>query len=137
MESNIPSLLAILLCDRVIIEQQGGKKTVVGIFDDLWAAQVPAGCAMGFFARMTDLEGQYRFIIKVVRVSAEGEIMVGQIEFPGVEQLDDRLKNLDIAVNLPPLVFPTYGKYEFQLFANEIYIGRAVLSCRQPEVAQK
>ena len=122
---------------RSIIEQQGGKKTVVGIFDDLWAIQVPAGRAMGFFARMTDLEGRYRFIIKVVRVSAEGEIVVGQVEFGATELIDDRLKNLDIAVNLPPLVFPTYGKYEFQLFANDVYIGRAVLNCRQPEVAEK
>ncbi len=133
--ANIPSLLAILLCDRVIVEQGTGKKTLVGIFEDLWSAAEPTTAQIGFFARMTDLEGQYVFAIKIVRIAAEGEIVVGDAKLGAGQPITDRLLSLDIAVNAP-VAFPNFGKYEFQLFANDMYIGRAVLNFRKQEAPQ-
>ena len=135
--ANIPSLLAILLCDQIILEQGNGKKTLVGVFDDLWSPAEPIAQKIGFFARMTDLEGNYRFAIKVVRTAAEGEIVVASVDIPVEQPITDRLANLDIALNLPPTVFPRFGKYEFQLFSNDMCIGRAALNCRKLEAANK
>lgn len=128
--ANVPSLLAILLCDQVILEQGTGKKTLVGIFEDINSPGEPIPHRVGFFARMTDLEGSYNFAIKVVRIAPEGEVVVagGQLSLP--QAITDRLANVDLALNVPA-VFPKFGKYEFQLFANDMYIGRAVLNCRK------
>jgi hypothetical protein len=130
--ANIPSLLAILLCDRIIVEQGTGKKTLVGIFEDLSSPTEPVTQQVGFFARMTDLEGKYVFDIKVVRIAAEGEIVVGGANIQMRGPITDRLMNLEIALNAP-VVLPAFGKYEFQLFANDMYIGRAILNFRKQE----
>jgi hypothetical protein len=134
--ANIPSLLAILLCDQIILEQGTGKKTLVGVFDDLWSNSEPITQRVGFYAKMTDLEGHYQFAIKVVRIAAEGEIVVAGGNIPMTQPITNRLANLDIALNVPT-VFPTFGKYEFQLFANDMYLGRAVLNCCKQEVANQ
>jgi hypothetical protein len=133
---NIPSLLAILLCDQVILEHGTGKKSLVGVFEQVWSPSEPIVQRIGFFARMTDLEGQYSFAIKVVRISAEEEIVVALGKIEMAQPIMDRLANVDIALNLTT-VFPTFGKYEFQLFANDMYVGRGVLNCRKQEVASQ
>jgi hypothetical protein len=134
--ATIPSLLAILLCDHVILEQGTGKKTLVGLFDEVWSPTEPHHQDLGFFARMTDLEGNYQFAIKVVRIAAEGEIVVAAGNLQMAQPITNRLANLDLALNLP-VDFPNFGKYEFQLFANDIYMGRAVLNfCKQETASQ-
>ena len=85
---------------------------------------------------MTDLEGNYQFAIKVVRIAAEGEIVVAAGNLQMAQPITNRLANLDLALNLP-VDFPNFGKYEFQLFANDIYMGRAVLNfCKQETASQ-
>jgi len=134
--ANVPSLLAILLCDQVIIEQGTGKKILVGVFEEIRSPSEPIVQRVGFFARMTDLEGRYGFAIKVVRVAAEGEIVVAGGGIQMEQPIADRLLNVDIALNVPA-IFPNFGMYEFQLFANDMYIGRAVLNCRKQEAANQ
>ena len=128
---SIPSLLALLLCEYVIVEARTEKKTIVGVFDDIWSPTEPVIQRVAFFARLTDLQGLYRFNIKVVRITKDGEELVAAGEVATPESFEDPLKKLDIALNLPPTTFPGFGMYEFQLFANDIYLGRAVLNCRR------
>jgi len=134
--ANVPSLLAILLCDQAILEQGTGKKTLVGIFEDIRSPGEPIAHRIGFFARMTDLEGRYHFAIKVVRIAPEGEVVVAGGQLPLAQAMTDRLANVDLALNLP-VVFPAFGMYEFQLFANDMYLGRAVLNCRKQEAPNR
>jgi len=135
--ANIPSLLAILLSDQVIVEEGTKKKTIVGVFDELAAAGEPITKQVGFFARMTDLEGQYVFAIKVVRIAAEDEIVVSEVNVRMPRPITNRLESVDIALTFQVLELPTFGKYEFQLFANDMYLGRALLNCRKLEVANQ
>jgi len=130
--SNVPSLLAILVCEHIVLEQGTGNKTLVGVFEDLWSLSEPIVMSIGFYAKMTDLEGIYRFSIRVVRISVESEIVVSGGDIQMEQPVTDRLANLDITLNLQT-VFPNFGKYEFQLFANDMYIGRAVVNCRERE----
>jgi uncharacterized protein DUF6941 len=127
--NNIPSVLAILLCDWIIVEQGTEKKTLVGLFNNLNASAFPTGQRVGFYARLTDLEGDYRFQIRIVRLVEESEEVMGGAEAPF--RADDRLAILEMAVNLPfvPLVAP--GSYEFQLFSDDVYLGRATLNVQQ------
>jgi len=124
--NNIPSVLATLLCDWIIVEQGTAKKTLVGLFDILTVAAFPTVQSMGFYARLTDLEGHYHFDVRVVRLAGEEEELLGgaQAEF----RADDRLAILEMALNLPPVPLAAPGRYEFQLFADGVYIGRAALN---------
>lgn len=128
--ASIPSLLAILMCDQVIIDAATSKKTLVGLFDHIGASQFPAMQPVGFYARLTDLEGEYTFVIRVVNLT-DGEKRVGELRTPPIKQ-PDRLAFLELALNLPPVPFPQPGQYEFQLYANEDYIGRSVIKVGPP-----
>jgi len=128
----VPSLLAILVCDSVIVDSRTGKHSVIGIFDNLHSVKVPFSRRLGFYARMTDAEGQYRFTVRIVYVG-EGEKVVGGLETEEV-RAKDRLGAVNLALNLPPVPFLEFGRYGFQLFANDVYIGRAVITAVEAEV---
>jgi hypothetical protein len=125
----VPSVLAILLCDHIIIEQGTGKTSLIGIFDDLNVPQVPVAQGLGFFARLTDAEGHYQFTIREVYLG-EQEKVLGRVDVNPIDAVD-RLGMIHLSLNLPPLPFPDFGRYEFQLFADEIYLGRATLQVKQ------
>jgi hypothetical protein len=126
---SIPTPLAILLCDQVIIEMQTMKKTLVGLFDKLTTQEFPMVQRLGFYARLTDLDGTYTFTIRVISITGEEEL-IGSMESPPATSTD-RLGLMELALNLPPMPFPKAGRYEFQLFANQDYIGRAVVDAVQ------
>ena len=132
--ANIPFLLALLLCDCVITDSETGKRSVIGIFDKIWSPAEPIFQRVALFARLTDMEGEYRFSIRVVHVLGDSENMVAQGQV-FVSPPQDRLQPVDIALNLPPTTFPQFGRYEFQLFANEIFLGRATLNVAKTEVS--
>lgn len=126
---NIPSVLAILICDTIIVDALTQKKTLVGLFDQVWSASFPTAQRLGLYARLVDMDGEYKFIIRMVSLS-DGESIIGFVETEVVKCLD-RLGIIDLALNLPPVLFQRAGLYEFQLYANDDYIGRAVLKVDQ------
>jgi hypothetical protein len=128
----VPSLLAILICDSVIVDSQTGKPSVIGIFDNIHAAETPFRQRLGFYARMSDAEGEYKFTVRVVYLGDEEEV-VGRLE-TGPVLAQDRLQSLNLALNSPPVPFPKFGRYEFRLFANDVYIGAAVINALKLEV---
>lgn len=129
----IPSVVAILLCDRIITEAETFKKTLVGVFKGVSAPQTPVSLQMAFYAQMTDAEGGYSFRIDVVRLETNQLIAQGKTSELNVP---DRLSTVDLAINLPQVQFPGFGKYEFQLFANEIYVAHISLNVKQLERSQ-
>lgn len=133
MES-IPSVLSFLICDMIIIEAGTGKKSIVGVFDTMYAHGEPGWSRIGVYARLTDMEGAYKFTIRLVHLGDQEEL-IAWVETPE-NRVDDRLAMVEIALNLPPVRFPKLGRYEFQLFANDIYMGRATLNVVQMEVSK-
>lgn len=124
--NNIPSVLATLLCDWIIVEQGTAKKTLVGLFDGLSSSSFPISRPVSFYARLTDLEGHYHFTLRIVRLDGDNEELMAGAEFES--NADDRLGILEVALNLPPVPFTASGRYEFQLYAEDVFIGRAVLN---------
>ena len=61
----VPSVIAILLCDRIIEEVGTHKKTLVGIFDRI-NVPAPVRMPLAFYARLTDAEGKYKFRVDVM-----------------------------------------------------------------------
>src|SRR3990172_6809166 len=130
-ESPIPAIRAILMCDTVIQEAGTGKKTLVGVFDRFVFPNVPAQIGgFTFFARITDLNGSYSFRIDVVDLREDKKL--ARIETNEFTH-DDPLGSMDLVLPIPPIRFINFGKHEFQLYANNIYLGRCVIDVTKLE----
>jgi hypothetical protein len=132
MESErIPFPVAILLCDTIITDAKTTKKTLVGIFESFNLPQLPSAVAgYSFFARLADMEGKYYFRINVVSLEGDKSIAVinsSEINVPAGNRY------IDLALTMPQITFEKAGLHEFQLLANEIYLGRVVIEVRKME----
>jgi len=122
MGGSTPYPLAILLCDQIIVDEISKKKTLVGIFDLIYAKQFPAEHRpLSVYVRLTDAEGQYAFRMDYVQVKTDK--LLTHAEIPGVS-ITDRLKAHELIMQFPPIKIPEPGEYEFRLWANDCYIGR-------------
>ena len=64
---STPFPLALLLCDSVIVDERSKKKTLVGVFNRVWAKQFPTTYSpLTIYARLTDAQGRYDFRIDYV-----------------------------------------------------------------------
>lgn len=123
MNRSTPYPLAILLCDQIIVDERSKKKTLVGIFDSIYAEQFPVmHRPLSVYVRLTDAEGQYEFRMDYVQIQTDN--LLGQGTIPGVS-ITDRLKVHELVMEFPRIEIPEPGDYEFRLWAGERYIGRA------------
>ena len=119
---NTPYLLAIVVCDNVIIDERSKKKTLVGLFDSINSRAFPANHpALSIFVRVIDAEGLYSFRFDYVNV--EDDTLINRAVIPDVT-IPDRLIAHDLVMEVPGIGIPKPGEYEFRIFANERYIGR-------------
>src|SRR5215470_5267764 len=112
-EPPVPSLLAMLVCDQVIIDEQSKKKSLIGVFDNINAVVFPAAINCAVYAKLADAEGQYKFKVRVVNLKDEG--LLGEMEVPAVVRT--QTAPAELAIHLLGLPFPAPGKYEVQLYA--------------------
>ena len=127
----IPTVVALLLCDTVIIEEGTGKKSLIGVFDRFNFPEFPAQVqGFSFYARLTDVEGNYTFRIDVTDLEFDKVIL----SIDSSEALTpENVRYMDLVLTMPPVKFPRPGNYEFQLYANRVYIGREVVIVRKLE----
>lgn len=124
----LPTLLAFLVCDSVIHDAQTKKKTLVGIFSQLISDQVPTGANVGLYGKLAEGSGQYKLMIRLVHLKDEKLVM--EASFDANWAVPDQ--PLELGINLRGLSIPDFGQYEFQLFANDVYLGRAVFRVDKP-----
>jgi Family of unknown function (DUF6941) len=127
----IPTVLAMLLCDLVITDAESKKKTLVGVFERMYTPETPFIYPRGFsiYARLSDAEGHYTFKVETLYLEDDKIVQTSSIhEFNAPE----RLGVVEIVMVLPVMGFEKLGTYEFQLYANEVYIGRTTLKVMTP-----
>ncbi len=109
------------LCDAATSD--GGKLNVLGAFDTIWAANVPAvhlQCAIALRIRFVSIErGQHRISVNFVDVdgkhvvpSANGVI---NVNFPD----GHRSGSANLVLNLQMLKIEKYGEYSIDLSVDE------------------
>ena len=126
-DSPVPTVLALLLCDQVIVDAGTNKKSLIGVFENLNALVFPASTSMAIYAKLTDAQGKYNFRVRIVHL--KNEALLGELEIKDAE-FADQLRPAELIINLPGLVFPEAGKYEFQLYANDVYLSRITMEAR-------
>jgi Family of unknown function (DUF6941) len=127
-ESTVPTVLALLLCDQVIIDAQTNKKTLIGVFDNVNSYSYPATVKLALYAKLRDAEGVYDFRVRVV--SLKDESAVANLEIKEA-RIPNPLQPTELAINIPVLQFREPGRYEFQLYANDVYLSRITIEARQ------
>lgn len=104
---------AFLVCDCIIEDSLTKKKSLIGLFTHLQAVTFPfQHQQLGLYFCMTDAEGTYHFEIDLVYVNTDQ--LVCRASLPEVV-VGDRLQISDFGINIPALLFPAPGRYEFRL----------------------
>lgn len=120
----IPTLLALLVSESVIHDAETQKKTIVGVFDRVLAGTAPQLINLAVYAKLVEGSGQYVFKLRMVNLKDDQPIV--QVPVPGNWAIPEG--PFELGVNFRGLTIPEFGKYEFQLHANDVYLGRAVFS---------
>ena len=115
----IPVLVAVLVCDTAVADPTTGKKNLIGIFDRINVRTFPTQQPMSLYVKLTDAEGPYKVEVRYVQTNSGQELARAE----GEAQFASRLGSLDFSIPLPPLPIPSEGRYEFQIWANNVYLG--------------
>ncbi len=108
-----PSVQAFLVCDQVIEDSLTKKKSLIGIFTHLQTVAFPFQHQQtGLYFCLTDAEGTYSFDIDLIYLNNEQPICRATLSNIVI---DDRLQITDFGINIPSLIFPAPGRYEFRL----------------------
>ena len=111
-----PSVQAFLVCDCVIEDSLTKKKSLIGLFSHLQSVTFPfQHHQLGLYFCITDAEGTYRVEIDLMFVNTDQ--LVCRASLPDIV-IGDRLQISDFGINIPALLFPAPGRYEFRLRMN-------------------
>ena len=127
-----PIVLAMVVCDQIYMDPQTAKKSLLGIFHGLCAAQFQATVPfMSLFLVLTG--GKGKIPIKINLIDAEevrGPVMTVDVEMDLVEP---RAVG-ELGLGLGPIIFPEAGEYRFQVYAyGTLLMERRVLLMGPPE----
>ncbi len=118
---SVPKVNALLICDQVIVDKYTGKKTLVGIFENINAKKYPVQHpSISVYASLTDAQGPYRIKVAIQDLQTGNEL--GEALIPEIH-LNDRLATNEIIMNLQGLRFDHEGKYALNFSANDELIA--------------
>lgn len=127
-DAPVPSVLAMLLCDTIIVDQMTNKKSLIGVFQDINSPGFPVQANCALYVKLADAVGDYGLRIRFVNL--KGEVLVN--ELPAINaKFTDPLIPAEVAVNMMGFLVPEEGKYEFQLYANDIYLSRITMGAKR------
>ena len=115
----IPLLVAALVCDVAVADPGTGKKNLIGIFNRINVGEFPAYRPMSIYFKIGDAEGRYDFEVSYVEVNS-GDVLA---KAGGQLTVSHRLESHDLYISFPPLLIRAQGRYEFQIWANSMFLG--------------
>jgi hypothetical protein len=114
-----PIGVAIVICDQIIEDKLTGKKSLIGIFNQIatqsFPCRHPQVCV---FVSLTDGRGQSAARLRIVHDESEHVVaeVNGNIQFPDVNTV------IELNFNLVGLVFPDPGAYAIEFYCDEALI---------------
>jgi hypothetical protein len=124
-----PICVAIVICNEVIEDKWTNNKTLVGLFNNIAAAELPANHARMFLmVSLTDGRGEWPVNITIDSPSGN-EIFKAE----GQMRFDDPIAVHDLVVEVRGLPLPEAGEYRVELLCG----GRPLASRRFTVVEQQ
>ena len=115
-KKSSPLGLALIICDTVIADENTKKKSLIGIFNRLWAVSFPCRHPeFHVFVSITGGHGKYRFVLQCVN-ETNGETinnLSGDLTFKSPKQV------IEADFNFRPIVFPEPGQYSFEFLCDD------------------
>ena len=78
---------------------------------------------MHLYVKLADAEGEYEIETKYVHRESGSKLAGAKMKLA----IKDRLQTTDFHIPFPPLQIPQQGRYEFQIWANSVFLGTAFL----------
>ncbi len=133
MSKPTPKYLAMLICDYVIRDADTQNKSVIGVFNSLFAQKFPVRHdRMHVFVSLTDGHGDYKATLRIRR--ADGDTIFSQ---EGKLGMKDPLAVADLNFQIRGLVIPEAGRYFVEFLCDdELIVDRrfdAVKMDRKPK----
>ncbi|MFM8980594.1 MAG: DUF6941 family protein [Planctomycetia bacterium] len=124
-----PVVKAFLVCDQVIQDAQSGKKSLIGVFQELRAERFPAvHPQLWIYGNLTDGHGRYTLEIRLVDVE-QGQVL-SRGEPPPLD-ISGPLQVTEISAQLRNITLPRAGMYEFHLLSNGQVIASKAIHATQ------
>ena len=123
----VPLLVAALVCDVAVADPSTGKKNLIGIFDRVHVDRFPTSRAVSLYFKVADAEGHYNFDVRYVRASTDEVLAKAE----GKVVINDRLSSSDQYLAFPPISIPAPDRYEFQIWANSMFLGSTFIDASQ------
>ncbi len=123
----VPLLVAALVCDTAVDDPSTGKKSLIGIFSTLHTFEFPTERPISFYFKLVDAEGDYEIDVRYVQV-ATGQVLANA---KGGLKSTDRHAQLELHLPFPPVPIPEEGIYEFQIWANNVFLGSASIKAER------
>ena len=119
-----PIPLAMVICDSIIDDRLSGKKSVIGIFNNIAAAELPCRHqSLYVYCVLTEGLGQYEGTLKCTHLQSNKSILslTGPIKFP------NPLATIEFIFDMKNIVFEQEGMYVFELLCdNQPVISRKI-----------
>jgi len=129
-QGSRPKCLALILCDLCIQDRKTKNKTLVGLFNGIVVAGIPA-----VFPRMTivftlvDGRGKVPVNVTIRDLSSDQKIF----DAPGTAEFKDPLGELDVVIELRNVPFRRLGEYVVEVVAAGELLGSRRFSVRLVE----
>ncbi|MFZ5801094.1 MAG: DUF6941 family protein [Candidatus Omnitrophota bacterium] len=134
MDKPKPIVLSMIICDTVLDDRATNKKTLVGLFSNIWASSCP--CVhprLNVFITLTDGRGSYQGSLKCVNEDTNTEIL--RLEGPIIFQSGEHI--IELNFELVNVRFPAFGSYHFEFWCDgDILITRRFAVTQQESVGR-
>ena len=118
-DKSAPTGMAIVICDQIIEDKLTGKKSLIGIFNQIatqnFPCRHPQVCV---FVSLTEGRGQCAARLRIVHDESDHVVaeVNGNIQFPDVHTV------VELNFNLVGLVFPEPGVYAIEFYCDDALV---------------
>jgi len=128
---NAPVGVALIICDSFYRDVPGGKPALIGLFNNITAAQFPARHSrLCVYASVTEVRERTK--VRLDLVHSETEAQVVNLPGPPMDGVSP-LQIIDMNFDLRGPVFPTSGLYFLRLWGNDhIVLQRPITLIEAP-----
>ncbi len=132
-DAPIPSVVAMLVCDQIITEEGTKKKSLIGVFENFASLAFPVLFQrLAVYVKLADAVGDYLFKLRFVKLKDESLIAEMGIQ----AKITDSGQYAELAIGLGNLPIPEPGKYEVQLYVDDVYLHRATMQAVLAQLPQ-
>lgn len=116
-----PTALAFIICDTVIEDKITNKKSLVGLFNSIWAKSFPCTHpVLHVFVSLTGGHGEYQGNLTCVKHDEENIKVLG---LSGPIKFNGPLEVVELNFEIRGVVFPKAGIYQFQFLCNNVPVA--------------